>query len=125
MRSTIKWSGREGAGTRARLGNFNRGVRVAHVSAKGARTWGTGGLGKFERLFDGYGFGQVSGLVYVAAAADGDVVGQQLERDDFENGRQFFRGRRNEDDVVGGVFDLFVAFGRQCDDLSGARFDFF
>ena len=37
-------------------------------------------------LFDGDGFGQVAGLVYVAAAADGDVVGEQLQGDDFDQG---------------------------------------
>jgi len=30
-------------------------------------------------LLDGYGFCEVARLVYVAAAADGDVVGQQLQ----------------------------------------------
>jgi hypothetical protein len=30
-------------------------------------------------LFHGDGFGQVAGLVYVAAAADGYVVGEELE----------------------------------------------
>ena len=33
-------------------------------------------------------FGQVSGLVYVAASADGDVVGEELEGDDFEDGEE-------------------------------------
>jgi hypothetical protein len=30
--------------------------------------------------------GQVSGLIYVAPSADGDVVGQQLQGDDLEDG---------------------------------------
>ena len=40
--------------------------------------------GKVRGLLHRYGFGQVAGLVYVAAAADGDVIGQKLQRDDFE-----------------------------------------
>jgi hypothetical protein len=30
------------------------------------------------------------GLVYVAAAADGDVVGEELQGDDFEDGEEEF-----------------------------------
>ena len=30
------------------------------------------------KLFDGDGFGEVAGLVHVAAAKDGNMVGQQL-----------------------------------------------
>jgi hypothetical protein len=45
------------------------------------------------QLFNGDGLGEVSWLVYVAAAADGDVVGQQLEGDDFnERGKQLDGG---------------------------------
>ena len=35
---------------------------------------------------DGDAFGEVSGLVYVAASADGYVVGEELEGDYFEDG---------------------------------------
>ena len=38
-------------------------------------------------LLDCDGFGKVAGLVHVAAAADGDVVGEQLERDDLQDGQ--------------------------------------
>ena len=38
------------------------------------------------RLLHGDGLGEVAGLVYVAAAADGDVVGEELEGDYFEDG---------------------------------------
>jgi hypothetical protein len=34
-------------------------------------------------LFNGYGFGEVSGLVYVAASSDGDVISEELQGDDF------------------------------------------
>ena len=30
--------------------------------------------------------GEVTGLIHVATAADGDVIGQQLKRDHFEEG---------------------------------------
>ena len=33
-------------------------------------------------LFDGDALGQVARLVHIAALPDGDVVGQELERDD-------------------------------------------
>jgi len=38
-------------------------------------------------------------LVYVAAAADGYVVGEELEGDDFEDGEKQFRGWRDVDGV--------------------------
>jgi hypothetical protein len=42
---------------------------------------GGAAMGADFGLFDGYGFGEVSGLVHVAASADGDVVGEELEGD--------------------------------------------
>ena len=33
---------------------------------------------RFDFLLYGYGLSQVSGLIYVAATADGDVIGEQL-----------------------------------------------
>jgi len=39
-------------------------------------------------LLYGDGFGQIPRLVYVAAAADGYVVGEELEGDDFEDGEE-------------------------------------
>ena len=38
--------------------------------------------------FNGHGLGEVPGLVDVAAADDGDVVGQELEGHDVEDRRQ-------------------------------------
>jgi len=43
-------------------------------------------LGLRDWLLNGDALGQVSGLVYVAASADGYVVGEELERDYFEDG---------------------------------------
>jgi hypothetical protein len=37
----------------------------------------------FEGLLNGHGFCEVAGLVYVAASADGYVVGEELEGDYF------------------------------------------
>ena len=41
-----------------------------------------------KSLLDCNALGEVAGLVYVAAAADGDVVGEELEGDDFEDGEK-------------------------------------
>jgi hypothetical protein len=41
-----------------------------------------------ENLFYCHAFGEVSRLVYVAAAADGYVVGEELEGDYFEDGEE-------------------------------------
>ena len=47
---------------------------------------------RYHGLLDGYGFREVSWLVDVAAAADGDVVGEELEGDDFEDGEEELAG---------------------------------
>jgi hypothetical protein len=39
---------------------------------------------KLVPLLDCYGLGQITRLVYVASAADGDVIGQQLKRNNFD-----------------------------------------
>src|SRR5436309_2528452 len=46
-------------------------------------------------LFHGDGFRQVAWLVYVASAADGDVIRQQLQRHDFQDRQQELRRDRN------------------------------
>ena len=58
------------------------------------------------------------GLVYVAAAADSDVVGQQLQRDDLDERREQFDGRRNVDDVLDQAADGRVALGGDGDDAA-------
>ena len=52
------------------------------------------------RSLHGDGFSEVAGLVYVAAAADGDVVGEELEGDYFEDGEEQLGGGGDVDDVV-------------------------
>ncbi len=53
------------------------------------------------------------------------MIGQQLQRDDFQDRQQLFRRGRNVQHVVGGFFDVLVAFGGQRDDHSGAGFHLF
>ncbi len=43
-------------------------------------------------LFNGDGLGQVARLIHVASAAHGDVIRQELQRDDFEDWRKKLRG---------------------------------
>ena len=51
-------------------------------------------------LFHRHALGEVSGLVYVAAAADGYVVGEELEGDYFEDGEEELVGLGDMDDVL-------------------------
>ena len=51
-------------------------------------------------LFHGNGLGEVAWLVDVAAAAHGDVVGEQLQRHNLNERREQRIGRRNGDDVL-------------------------
>ena len=51
-------------------------------------------LASGQLLLHGDGFGQVARLVDVAAAADGDVVGQQLQRHNLNQRRQQLRRRQ-------------------------------
>ena len=51
------------------------------------------------KLFHGHALCQVSWLVYVAAAADGYVVGEELEGDYFEDGEEEFVGLGDADGV--------------------------
>ena len=75
-----------------------------------------------QKLFNGDGFCEVSGLVYVAAAADGDVVRQQLQGDDFEDGRSS-SGLGDVDGVFDELGDLAVALDGDGDDAAGAGGD--
>ncbi len=47
-------------------------------------------------------------MVDVAAAADGDVVGEELEGDDFEDGEEEFGGGGNVDRVFDEVGDFVI-----------------
>src|ERR1017187_6324860 len=76
------------------------------------------------RLLHGDGLGEVAGLVYVAAAADGDVVGEELEGDDFEDGEEQLGGGGDVDDVFDELGNGLVAFDGDGDDAAGAGGDF-
>jgi len=60
-------------------------------------------------LFGGDGFGQVAGVVYVDAVGDRDEVGEELERDDFDDGKQVLCGGVDEDAVGDDSGDFGVA----------------
>ena len=51
-------------------------------------------------LLHGHALGQVSWLVDVAAAADGDVVGEELEGDYFQDREEELVGLGDRDDVL-------------------------
>src|SRR5215469_13229595 len=51
-------------------------------------------------LFDCNRLGEVAGLVDIASAADGDVVGQQLQGQDLQDRKQQFRGGWDIQDTV-------------------------
>ena len=50
---------------------------------------------KIQGLLDGDRLGKIPRLIDVAPPAHGDVIGQQLQRNDFQNRREFFGSRRD------------------------------
>ena len=67
--------------------------------------------GLLSRLFDGDGFSEVARLVHVAAAPDGDVVRQHLQRNDFEDRCEELRHGGNFDHMVGNFASDVIPFG--------------
>jgi len=63
-------------------------------------------------------------LVYVAAAAHANVVGQQLQRYDFQQRRKQRAAVRHHDHLVGQLRGLVVAFGHHRDDVPFPRLHF-
>src|SRR5579875_3935820 len=61
-------------------------------------------------LLHSHGFSQIARLIHIAAAAHGDVIGEKLERQNFQNRRENFRRRRNFNYVIGGLAREAVAF---------------
>jgi hypothetical protein len=65
-------------------------VRLPYTTAASALRFGSVGLGlrpttadplaPIDGLLHSHAFGEVAGFVHVAAAEDGDVIGQQLQR---------------------------------------------
>ena len=74
---------------------FTSGVRYVHSSAGGNPVGGVdshrllltgidvyaelGNVHQAFSLFNGHGFGEISGLVYVTAPGHGDMIGEQLQ----------------------------------------------
>ena len=67
------------------------------------------GVDRGPALFDGDRFRQIARLVDVAAAADCDVIGEKLQRDDFQQRGENFRSRGKLDDVIGRLAGEMVA----------------
>src|SRR5437660_2348190 len=76
--------------------------------------WG-GGLSICYSLH-GYGFGQVSWLVYVLAQLDSYVVGEQLQHHDVEDRGSRFLDRRHHEDVGRHSVERAIAFRHQRED---------
>ena len=70
--------------------------------------------------FDRDGLRQVPGLVDVRPSRDGGVIGEELERDDREDGAQRLMRVGYPADVVGEPLDLGIAFRRDGDHASVA-----
>src|SRR4051812_15368344 len=71
-------------------------------------TMSTGGGGGREtaagRLLDGDAFCEISGLIDVAATPHGDVIRQQLQRDDHQHRReQRMRRRHRDQEILGRI----------------------
>src|SRR6185295_13636262 len=69
----------------------------------------------------GHTFGEIPRLIHVAAAPDGDVVGQQLQRQDHEDGPQQLRCTRDLENHVARRIEhrqqtLLAASSRERDD---------
>ena len=79
---------------------------VPSGTVRGARPW---------RSLDGDRLGQVARLVDVRAARHGRVVGEQLERDDGQDGAERLDRLGHPQDVVGDRRDALVALGRDRD----------
>jgi hypothetical protein len=56
-----------------------------------------------RRLFDCHAFGEIARLIDVAAAEDGYVVGEELQRDRRDDRLQKLFDRWNDDHVIGDI----------------------
>src|SRR5712692_5310994 len=64
-------------------------------------------------LFHSDGLGEISWLVHVSPETDRDVVGQELERDGHQDGREQLGGGRNGQHARGARADLAVPLVRE------------
>ncbi len=74
-------------------------------------------------LFHCYTFREISWLVHIVAALDREVIGEELEGDKGENGREHLERFRDVEYRVGYLFKFFISFGRDGDDGAFAGFD--
>src|SRR5207302_356680 len=99
-------------------------IRVTEVTSTPTAGMPIGGLPSSTdgSLFDGDRLGEVAWLVHVAATLHGDVVREQLQRDDIDQWRQQLVADRDLDDVPGEVgIEGVLALAHQGDDRSLAR----
>src|SRR5439155_11723918 len=75
------------------------------------------------RLLDGNGLSKIARLVHIASATNGYVVGEQLKRYRREDRREQVGNLRHIHHVIGFFCDVLVAFGRDRNHDSLARFD--
>src|ERR1700726_3042714 len=75
-------------------------------------------------LFDGYGLSEVARLIDVAAAAYGDVISEQLQRQDLQNRSHELGSGRNFDHVIGSLASEVVAVGDDGNDDAVTRLHF-
>ena len=64
------------------------------------------------RLFNGDRLGKVAGLINVAAATDGNVIGKELEGDDLNERGEQFEGGWDENDVLDEACERAAAHAR-------------
>ena len=69
-----------------------------------------------SRLLDGDAFREIARFVDVTAELDGEMVGEELERNDGEDRADEVRDAREGDDVIGDAVQLLRAFAGDGDD---------
>jgi len=74
----------------------------------------------FRRLLHSHRLGKVSRLIHVTAAANGDIVRQQLQRNAGQNRGQQVERHRNGKGGVGQTLNLSVAIVFECTASRGA-----
>ncbi len=75
-------------------------------------------------LLDRDALGEISRLIHIAAAPYCYVIGEQLQRNHFEQGQQQFSGHWNRNDVIRHLGDLFIAFASHRNHNSASRLHF-
>lgn len=68
-------------------------------------------IGRVSNLLHSNAFCEIARFIDVAAAGDGDVVGEELEGDGSQERVDGLDGLGNVNDVIGHLRDLLVAFG--------------